>query len=326
MNTLSITVSSTIKLEALPKAEPTPALDLLFSRAHLTSVRDESIKDYWIERLTQHQPTTVPISTLLARSDPALSACPYYLCCELVEYTAGMNDVYVRRLDNPQDVGTQSEHYKKILRESFGEAIIRPVLLWPSLFILGLQDDPEVCTTDANNAENQPLSEVLPKGPRAQFWISRMNETQMIFHQSNENMNDQPTNQRPNGVWLWGEGTNSALPDSPLSVSAQSPELLALSHAAKATLVSYEHLFNEQTPCNDALIEIPIDEDPKSLAKANLIAAQAITLLKSGRYTELNAQIMKKSVLYNAKCTKFSLRKFWKKSINTIDWLRTADD
>jgi hypothetical protein len=153
-----------------------------------------------------------------------------------------------------------------------------------------------------------------------------MNETQMIFHQSNENMNDQPTNQRPNGVWLWGEGTHSALPDSPLSVSAQSPELLALSHAAKATLVSYEHLFNEQTPCNDALIEIPIDEDPKSLAKANLIAAQAITLLKSGRYTELNAQIMKKSVLYNAKCTKFSLRKFWKKSVNTIDWLRTADD
>jgi len=148
----------------------------------------------------------------------------------------------------------------------------------------------------------------------------------MIFHQSNENMNDQPTNQRSNGVWLWGEGTNSALPDSPLSVYAQSPELLALSHAAKATLVSYEHLFNEQTPCNDALIEIPIDEDPKSLAKANLIAAQAITLLKSGRYTELNAQIMKKSVLYNARCTKFSLRKFWKKSINTIDWLRTADD
>jgi hypothetical protein len=326
VNTLSITVSTTIEPEALPQTEHTPALDLLFSRAHRTSMSDESIPDYWVKKLVQHQPTTVPISTLLARSDPELSECPYYLCCELVEYTAGMNDVYVRRLGNLKDVSAQSEHYKKVLHNTFGEAVIRPISIWPSLFILGLQDNPEIFTTKANNAETRPLSEVLPKGPKAQFWISKMNEIQMSLHQSNENINNPVTTQKPNGVWLWGEGTSSTIPNSPLSVSAQSPQLLALSQAANAKLTSYEYLFDDEAARSDALIEILIDENPKSLAKANGIASQAIVLLKSGRYTELNTQIMKKSVLHNARSTKYSLRKFWKKTINTLDWLREADD
>jgi hypothetical protein len=326
VNTLSITVSTTIEPEALPQTEHTPALDLLFSRAHRTSMSDESIPDYWVKKLVQHQPTTVPISTLLARSDPELSECPYYLCCELVEYTAGMNDVYVRRLGNLKDVSAQSEHYKKVLHNTFGEAVIRPISIWPSLFILGLQDNPEIFTTKANNAETRPLSEVLPTGPKAQFWISKMNEIQMSLHQSNENINNPVTTQKPNGVWLWGEGTNSTIPNSPLSVSAQSPQLLALSQAANAKLTSYEYLFDDEAARSDALIEILIDENPKSLAKANGIASQAIVLLKSGRYTELNTQIMKKSVLHNARSTKYSLRKFWKKTINTLDWLREADD
>ena len=326
VNTLSITVSTTIEPEALPRTEHTPALDLLFSRAHRTSISDESIPDYWVKKLVQHQPTTVSISTLLARSDPELSECPYYLCCELVEYTAGMNDVYVRRLGNLKDVSAQSEHYKKVLHNTFGEAVIRRISIWPSLFILGLQDNPEIFTTKANNAETRPLSEVLPKGPKAQFWISKMNEIQMSLHQSNENINNSVTTQKPNGVWLWGEGTSSTIPNSPLSVSAQSPQLLALSQAANAKLTSYEYLFDDEAARSDALIEILIDENPKSLAKANGIASQAIVLLKSGRYTELNTQIMKKSVLHNARSTKYSLRKFWKKTINTLDWLREADD
>ena len=85
-------------------------------------------------------------------------------------------------------------------------------------------------------------------------------------------------------------------------------------------------MFDDEAARSDALIEILIDENPKSLAKANGIASQAIVLLKSGRYTELNTQIMKKSVLHNARSTKYSLRKFWKKTINTLDWLREADD
>lgn len=237
-----------------------------------------------------------------------------------------MNDVYVRRLRSFDGIGAHSKRYSKLLCEIFEKPLVRHVSTWPSLFILGLQDDPKVHTTTAKDAERRPMSDVLPEGPQARFWISKMNETQMVFHQNNENFREHEIPQPPNGVWLWGEGKHSELPDSPLIVTAQSPELLTLSRAAKATLISYEHLFTSPLPKQDVLIELQLGQDPKSLTQANLIASRAITLLRTGRYSELNIQTVKNSILYNTKCTNYSLRKFWKKNINILEWLTNAHD
>ena len=326
VSNLFITISNTIGPETFSKSASTPALDLLFSRGYRTPTSYTSILNYSLKKLTEHQSNDVSVSALLARVDPEMFACPYYLCCELVEYTAGMNDVYAQRLNSFSSVSAQSERYSELLCEVFEKPIIRHVSTWPSLFILGLQDDPKIRTTSTNDAERRPMSDVLPKGPGSRFWISKMNEAQMVFHQNNEKLHDLEMSRRPNGVWLWGEGSRSTLINSPLTVSAQSPELLTLSHAAKATLTSHEHLFSTPLPKHDVLIELQLSQDPNSLIQANVLASRAITLLRTGRYSELNIQMMKNSVLYNTKCTKYSLRKFWKKTINTVDWLTDTND
>ena len=326
MSTLSITLSNSITSEAFPKSDPTPALDLLFSRGKQSSMSSSSILDYWIKKLIQHQPGEVPITTLLAKADPKLFNCPYYLCCELVKYTAGMNDVYVRRLSDIDLITSQSEHYRKLLCEIFEGAVIRHISTWPSLFILGFENHPNISTINADNAELRPMSDVLPEGPQAKFWISKMNETQMVFHQSNENIASKDTAQRPNGVWLWGEGSRLELPNSPLVVSGQSPELLTLARAANATVTSYEYIFTTKPTPPEALIEIQISEDPKSLIQANLIASKALSLLRTGQYSELNIQTMKNSVIQNTKCTKYSLHKFWKKTTSALDWLTNNNE
>jgi hypothetical protein len=129
---------------------------------------------------------------------------------------------------------------------------------------------------------------------------------------------------KPNGVWLWGEGPRRELQDSSLLVSAQSPELIALSRAANATMTSVDQILSEDSPQHNALIDIHISEDSNTIVAANELVSKGMALLKSGLYTQLNVQLMQNSIVLDTSCTKYSLHKFWVKTGKTIDWVRDA--
>ena len=277
-----------------------------------------------MEQLFTHQTNEIAISTLLARMNPELSTYSHYLCCELVDYSAGMNDVFMHRLKEPVNATLDSKRYASLLLESFDGALIHHVSEWPSLFVLGLNEDPEISSTPAAQAHRRPLSTVLPAGSRSQHWIAKMNEIQMVFHQSNENLENDKMPTKPNGVWLWGEGHLQELQDSHLLISAQSPELIAISRAANATLTSIDQILNAESTPIDALIDIHITEDKSSLDKANALVTRSIGLLKSGHYGRLKVQLMQNSISLETSCTKYMLHKFWLKTGKTIDWIRNA--
>jgi hypothetical protein len=78
-----------------------------------------------MEQLFPHQTDEIAISTLLARGDPDFSVYSHYLCCELVDYSAGMNDVFVRRLQNLLSAGIDNRRYKDLLTASFDGLLTR---------------------------------------------------------------------------------------------------------------------------------------------------------------------------------------------------------
>ena len=324
MNTLSLTISSPSGRDVWPDTSLTPSLDLVFSRGARKLRRNTSLIDSWMEQLFPHQKDEIAISTLLARGDPDFSVYPHYLCCELVDYSAGMNDVFVKRLQNLSSAAIDNGRYNNLLTASFDGLLTRNVSEWPSLLLIGLQEDPKIGSTPATEAHNRPMSTVLPTGPQSRHWIAKMNEIQMLFHQSNENTPDDREHVKPNGVWLWGEGPRRELQDSSLLVSAQSPELIALSRATNATMTSVDQILSEGSPQNNALIDIHINEDSNTIVAANELVSKGMALLKSGLYTQLNVQLMQNSIVLDTSCTKYSLHKFWVKTGKTIDWVRDA--
>ena len=115
-----------------------------------------------MEQLFPHQKDEIAISTLLARGDPDFSVYPHYLCCELVDYSAGMNDVFVKRLQNLSSATIDNGRYNNLLTASFDGLLTRNVSEWPSLLLIGLQEDTKIGSTPATEAHNRPMSTVLP--------------------------------------------------------------------------------------------------------------------------------------------------------------------
>ena len=82
----------------------------------------------------------------------------------------------------------------------------------PSRWYLRLRNDPDIQTRSLDDVVGKNIDPFLPAGKEKQHWQSIMNEMQMLLHSHSVNQLRANSGKLPvNSVWLWGEGSLSAL-------------------------------------------------------------------------------------------------------------------
>ncbi len=85
----------------------------------------------------------------------------------------------------------------------------------PQQWFVELDEEPGISTTPIAQAAGKDIDPLLPSGQDAAEWHSRMNEIQMLLHQSPVNaLREDEDRYTINTVWPWGEGRLPQLPQS----------------------------------------------------------------------------------------------------------------
>ncbi|MBE0626479.1 MAG: phosphoglycerate mutase [Burkholderiales bacterium] len=105
----------------------------------------------------------------------------------------------------------------------------------PDRWYLRIDTAPALETTPLRAAVGRSIDGLMPRGPDAQAWCTRLNEVQMLLHGHPVNAMREGAGAPPiNSVWLWGGGTLSAA--APVSIDAvwsQDPFAAGLAQAAR---------------------------------------------------------------------------------------------
>ena len=320
LRTLNITISLPPNADLWLEETLTPSLDLAFSRGVRTSQHNACLIDQWMSHLFPQPGKDIPVSVLLASDFPENSAHTHYICCELVQYTAGMNDVFLRKLPAAKHMGKTIQSYMTLIEKHIEDSTLHHVPQWPNLMILGCKTPLRINTTSLARAQHKPLSDVLPTGEDARQWISTMNEIQMIFHQHNEKANPTEAEEKPNGVWFWGEGSRQRIERSKLWLSTNQSELSALSRAANATMKTQSEIINEKTAEFDALIDVNIT-DHRDLLEADDLVLRSFNSLKNSLYSRLSVTLIRNNTAHTTVCSKYSQYKLWKQRQRVKTWV-----
>lgn len=94
------------------------------------------------------------------------------------------------------------------------------------------------------------IGNYFPTGADHEYWISLVNEIQMLLHHSSINRKRETRGERPvNSIWLWGEGQIGIVPDAQWTKVWSDEEVaLGFAHLAK---VAYSALPSDPESCFD---------------------------------------------------------------------------
>jgi len=93
------------------------------------------------------------------------------------------------------------------LNAHFGEEGLLFEVATPSRWYVAVESAPELQTTSPEGLGGADIRPYLPKGPDALPWHARLNEVQMLLHNSAVNAERESGGKLPvTGLWLWGGG------------------------------------------------------------------------------------------------------------------------
>lgn len=109
--------------------------------------------------------------------------------------------------------------------------------LSPHRWITDLDAPPALVTAPPARVHGRSIDALLPGGPDARIWLSRMNEAQMLLHglplNEARELRGRPT---INSLWFWGSGVYAAPDAQPFAhIFATHPEALGCARAGGAT-------------------------------------------------------------------------------------------
>jgi len=213
------------------------------------------------------------LETALSRSDHEITAHPYagYLTlhqksqAQLAAIADGIScDGVILRADpvrlvpdvdrlvcQPVAMQTFTDSYLRQLLDAFNQIFaednMQLLMSEQKHWYLCLAEEPQVGFTNIQDVLQQNIDVHLPVGDKATYWRKLLNETQMLFHQINQQQGMNASS-CINSIWPWcGDDTSDAYDTKPCQVMSNDPVLRG---AAKLSDYAFLPLANEWQDLN----------------------------------------------------------------------------
>ena len=301
--------------------QTTRRIDQILCRGNVTH-RDLSLERHLYEEITGKQFENRRVAPLLAATQNSENQ--HWILAELVRFTPGMNDVFLTQVPFSEQHDSR-DGAQQLLNECLEGYTVEAVNGAPHLFLIGSKKPIDIETRDTSAALGQPLSSVLPTGPSATFWNSKINEMQMMFHELTH-QREVDRNKFPNGVWFWGNGHSESPFVSTVQVSPSCALARALASASNASEIKIEDYFRAETiikPTFIDLCDLDLNQHENALEK---ILQHAVMSLNKGTLTQFRFNICRPNKVTRIDINRYSKWKIWRKSSRLNDLMREVSD
>ena len=212
-----------------------PALEKILARgvsagSARTADSRLSLEDYLCELFGVASTSGAPVASISAAFDGLEPGC--WLRADPVHVRLQREQVVL--LPNVSVSIDESVQFCASLNEHFAEQGLAFFAPHPQRWYVKLDEVPDIVTVPLSQAAGRNIHGNLPTGAASRHWHQLFNEIQMLLFAHPLNQAREARGELPvNSVWLWGNGKNPVLPQSPYD-NASSDEVLVEMLAASA--------------------------------------------------------------------------------------------
>jgi hypothetical protein len=312
---------------------PTPALDLLLSRARAerTAPRDPLATlggTFGLVAPPVADLPSAPLCLLALGRPPEPGACWFH--ADPVHLRADRDRLL---LFAGPSLGVRADEAES-LTDSFNAHFAGDGLFLsaaePSGWYLRVPRVPGLCTRPIHQVVGHPIDAHLPRGPDAKDWMRWQNEAQMLFfsHPVNEARERQG---RPviSGVWTWGGGTLPELTQGPDLTVADHPLALGLAGASGGRSLGLDGWCPSQRLATESMLVFwdrlwwPTLEGDAPAWNEALAALEVLMgdLLQSLRSGSIRSLTMDDGEEWRFALSRGDLRRLWRRRGTLHDWI-----
>jgi hypothetical protein len=189
-----------------------PALQTLLARGSRQPCAAEGVETAVCETLGIARQQDWPLAPMTLVADGGVAGTAYWLRADPVHLRV-MRDRIVLADSSAFDLTQpEADALAATIGQHFG-ADLSPIPLHPRRWYLRLDRIPRLTTTALSVAAGRDIDPLQPQGEDAMQFRARMNELQMLLHDHPVNLAREARGDLPvNSLWLWGGGTQPAVP------------------------------------------------------------------------------------------------------------------
>ena len=318
-----------------------PALETLLAQGDATCTAPVVYEDWLCGAFCIARQQDAPVAPLLMSFEGSDPEERYWLCADPVYVRADRNRLVIA--GRAEDIGAdEARDMIAALNLHFAPDGIEFRAPSPRRWYAGTRQVPRLVTTPVARAVNRSVEPNLPQGADALAWHRVINEAQMILHAHPANAaREERGAMVVNSVWLWGGGTRPQPASRPSYTGVWSNEPLPHGLAAAAGIGHYElpsnfdawigiatgeqHLLVCDGP-NRALVRGDIETWRNEVVSLDATWIEPmLAALRSGRIAALTLVACNCDCLLEAKLTRSSLRRFWRRAQPLAHYAATAN-
>jgi hypothetical protein len=205
-----------------------PALETLLARGRREPCPADGVEAALCEALGIARQQDWPLAPITLAADGGEPGDAYWLRADPVHLRVMRDRI---ALADSESVGlsrAEADALAETVGRHFGTDF-SPLAVQPQRWYLRLPEAARLTTTPLSVAVGRDIDPLLPQGPDAMRFRSRLNELQMLLHEHPVNQAREARGELPvNSLWLWGGGQLPASPGIPLPVYASNAEARAL--------------------------------------------------------------------------------------------------
>lgn len=239
-------------LEAATQDLRLPALQTLLARGSRQSCAAEGVEAALCETLGIARQQDWPLAPITLAADGGVAGAAYWLRADPVHLQVMRDRIVLADGSAFELTQAEADALAAAIGQHFG-ADLSPMPLHPRRWYLRLEHAPRLTTTPPSVAAGRNLDPLLPQGEDAMQFRARLNELQMLLHDHPVNLAREARGDLPvNSLWLWGCGTQPAVPTKRIVLYARDAtahSLGAFCNAQVHTLPSHleEPLFDAES-------------------------------------------------------------------------------
>lgn len=245
-------------LEAAAQDLRLPALQTLLARGARQSCPAEGVEAALCETLEIARQQDWPLAPITLAADGGVAGAAYWLRADPVHLQVMRDRIVLADGSAFELTQPEADALATTIGQHFG-ADLNPTPLHPRRWYLRLDRAPRLTTTPPSVAAGRDIDPLLPQGEDAMQFRARLNEVQMLLHDHPVNLAREARGDLPvNSLWLWGGGTQPAVPATRIVLYARD----TTAHALGAFCNAQAHLLPNhlEEPLFDAESLILLDD------------------------------------------------------------------